>query len=341
MSHQSAAAIIADIKKGRVPRNFEHWHRADSFGETLAEMYLRGYDGSVSARRPWRTDVMERRLGSVEDWAKLKTRRQEPLIFDFAGRGIIPAGFRQWELRAEDGATVAHAAGLVNALPANFEKWSLADKNGWTVAHEVAKRHPQALPEGFDLWDMKDHHGRSVRDVMPAPANQDLFFDEAAELRRAIENDRVPKGFKDWSREDAFGVSMAERYLEGYERSIERGHIYHYRPWRADKMERHLATASTDDWRQMRTKNSYDLLVLRFAEHKVVPHGFEGWSISAGGSTVAHTAAKAGHLPEHFEHWHLRDASGLTVKDVAIESGAYTCEHAEREKAAQSPPICR
>jgi hypothetical protein len=98
-------------------------------------------------------------------------------LFDQAQEGTLPEGYDLWDLRDNDGDTVAHMAAYYNNLPPEFNRWDLADYDSWTVAHAAAW--VGQLPANFDCWDLVDKYGVTVAQV-------------------AAENGHLPEGISDW-----------------------------------------------------------------------------------------------------------------------------------------------
>ena len=54
-----------------------------------------------------------------------------------------------------------------------------------------------------------------------------------------------------------------------------------------------------------------------------LPSGFDRWDLADGrGWTVAHSAARCGHLPSGFDRWELADSTGRTVAHEAARYGS-------------------
>jgi ankyrin repeat protein len=62
--------------------------------------------------------------------------------------GRLPDGFDRWDLKDEDGWTLAHYAAEYGGLPDDFSRWDLTNNDGVTVAQWAVEKN-RAL-KGFN-----------------------------------------------------------------------------------------------------------------------------------------------------------------------------------------------
>jgi hypothetical protein len=71
------------------------------------------------------------------------------------------------------------------------------------------------------------------------------------------------------------------------------------------------------------------------AKHGHLPKGLDRWGLADEyGRTVAHVAAAHGHLPEGFKLWNLTDNGGQTVEEIARK-----CGHLPPKETSPEPEI--
>jgi hypothetical protein len=78
------------------------------------------------------------------------------------GHGPGPE-FTRWDMRDNQGRTMAHYAATHGKLPEGFDRWGNRTPDGATVAHTVACM--QDLPVDFDQWSLEDGDGKTVREI--------------------------------------------------------------------------------------------------------------------------------------------------------------------------------
>ena len=133
------------------------------------------------------------------------------------GKGPGP-NFKEWDLRDDQGRTMAHSAALYNKLPAGFDQWTLADKGGWTVAHEFAYRH--VLPADFPHWAIEDSRGQSVAHIAAQRGNLPPDFSrwelrtpqDSTVAHTAASMGHLPDNFDQWDLVDEKGVTVRDKF---------------------------------------------------------------------------------------------------------------------------------
>lgn len=130
----------------------------------------------------------------------------------------LPKDFNnQWEIKNDQGYTIAHAAAYYRVLPKGFNKWGLRDNNKLSVAHVSAAAERGSLPEGFNQWNLSTDSGWTVAHVaalfghLPDNFTQwglaDKYGRTVAHI--AAENKRLPKDFNQWDLKDNNGWTVA------------------------------------------------------------------------------------------------------------------------------------
>ena len=85
------------------------------------------------------------------------------IAHEAAEKGYLPKDFNQWEIANKIGWSVAHVAAGYNNLPKDFNQWKIKDKDNWSVAHEAAEN--GYLPKDFNQWEIKDKYNRTVEEI--------------------------------------------------------------------------------------------------------------------------------------------------------------------------------
>ena len=218
------------------------------------------------------------------------------------------------------------------ALSSGFEGWNMRDNNGNTVAHAAARKAGEdgrlVMPSAIEHWEMNDGKGRTVVDVMR---------DEAPPAARA----RLEEAYAQ-ARPGQFGsivhgqISRLQEKPEAF-----RGEIAQAAPQlsykdAADALKAGTLPADFNDWGK---KNEAGwTLAHAAASIGKLPADFKDWDMEGAkpGVTVAHVAMRQGTLPANFDKWDIQGADGKTIGELAAKHPTMGAEYQARIQASNA-----
>jgi len=147
-----------------------------------------------------------------------------------AAKGLLPKGFKRWDLCGTTGVSVAETALIAGTLPDDFDAWdqivmSWHTPSDITLAHWAIRR--GLLPKTFNRWEIqtKPDSSADMETVAHWAAKQTILPDDFSQWGLVDGNGKtvahttakwgaLPEGFSEWDLKDAEGRTVAEVSFE-------------------------------------------------------------------------------------------------------------------------------